>query len=124
MNLNRGTRTLLVALTVAGSALVVPTMALAETPAPEGPIGPVDVANPIDEPEPEPCDDPGDCLTNPTEPEPCDDPGDCLTNPTDDPDDGGDDGDAGDGHDGGDDTDGAPPSDIDEPVLANPTFTG
>jgi hypothetical protein len=67
INLNSGTRTLLVALTVAGSALVAPAMALAETPAPEGPIGPVDVANPIDEPEPEPCDDPGDCLTNPTE---------------------------------------------------------
>jgi hypothetical protein len=67
MNLNSGTRTLLVALTVAGSALVAPAMALAETPAPEGPIGPVDVANPLDEPEPEPCDDPGDCLTNPTE---------------------------------------------------------
>jgi hypothetical protein len=61
MNLNPGTRTLLVALTVAGSALVAPAMALAETPAPEGPIGPVDVANPIDEPEPEPCDDPSDC---------------------------------------------------------------
>ena len=123
MNLNPGTRMLLVALTVAGSALVAPAVALAETPAPEGPIGPVDVANPIDEPgpcddpgdcltnptEPEPCDDPGDCLTNPTEPEPCDDPGDCLTNPTDDPDDG---------------TDVQPPADVDEPVLADPNFTG
>ena len=89
------TRTLLVALTVAGSALVAPAMALPETPAPEGPIGPIDLANPIDDPEPEPRDDPGDCLTNPTEPEPCDDPSDCLTNPTDDPDDGGDGGDPG-----------------------------
>jgi hypothetical protein len=108
MNVNPGTRTLLVALTMAGSALVAPAMALAETPAPEGPIGPVDVANPTDEPEPEPCDDPGDCLTNPTE----------------DPDDGGDDGDPGDGQDDGEDTDLIPPADVDEPILANPTFTG
>ncbi len=120
MNLNPGTRTLLVALIVAGSALVAPAVALAETPAPEGPIGPVDVANPIDEPEP--CHDPGDCFTNPTEPEPCDDPGDCLTNPTDDPDDGGDGGDPGDGNDDG--TDVRPPADVDEPVLADPNFTG
>jgi hypothetical protein len=123
MNLNPGTRTLLVALTVAGSALVAPAMALAETPAPEGPVGPVDVANPIDEPEPQPCDDPSDCLANPTEPEPCDDPGDCLTNPTDDPDDGGDDGDPG-GQEDGDGPHVTPPSDVDEPILANPTFTG
>jgi hypothetical protein len=123
MNLNPGTRTLLVALTVAGSALVAPAMALAETPALEGPVGPVDVASPIDEPEPEPCDDPGDCLTNPTEPEPCDDPGDCLTNPTDDPDDGGDDGDPG-GQDDGEGPHVTPPSDVDAPILANPTFTG
>jgi hypothetical protein len=108
MNLNPGTRTLLVTLTVAGSALVAPAMALAETPAPEGPIGPVDVANPIDEPDPEPCDDPGDCLAN----------------PTDDPDDGRDDGDPGDGQDGGGDPHVTPPSDVDEPILANPTFTG
>src|SRR4029450_7936362 len=67
MNLNPGTRSLLAALTVAGSAPVAPAMALAETPAPEGPIGPVDVANPLDEPEPEPCDDPGDCPPNPPE---------------------------------------------------------
>jgi hypothetical protein len=124
MNLHPGTHTLLVALTVAGSALVAPAMALAETPAPEGPIGPVDVANPIDEPEPEPCDDPGDCLTNPTEPEPCDDPGDCLTNPTDDSDDGGDDGDPGDGQDDGEGPHVTPPSDVDAPILASPTFTG
>ena len=133
MNLTPGTRTLLVALTVAASALVAPAVALADTPAPEGPIGPVDVANPLDEPEPEPCDnpddcfttpndepepcdDPGDCVTNPTdEPEPCDDPGDCLTNPTDDPDGGGE---------GGNGTDVEPQADVDEPVPANPTFTG
>src|SRR5262245_16709435 len=113
MNVNPGIRTLLVTLTVAGSALVAPAMALAETPAPEGPIGPVDVANPVDEPGP--CDDPGDCVTNPTDvPEPCDDPGDCLTNPTDDPDDGGDGGEPGAG------TDVQPPADVDEPVLADP----
>ncbi|MGH9227646.1 MAG: hypothetical protein ACRD07_02760 [Acidimicrobiales bacterium] len=118
MNLTHGTRTLLVALTVAGSALVAPAMALAETPSPEDPIGPVDVANPTENPEPEPCDDPGDCLANPTEnPEPCDDPGDCLANPTENPDPGGEGGEPG-------DDDSEPQADVDEPVLANPTFTG
>jgi hypothetical protein len=121
MNLTSGTRMLLVAVTLAGSALVAPAMALAETPANEDPIGPDDLANPTENPEPEPCDEPGDCLANPTEnpePEPCDEPGDCLANPTEDPGPGGEGGEPG----GGDDPE--PQADVDEPVLANPTFTG
>jgi hypothetical protein len=115
MNLTSGTRMLLVALTLAGSVLVAPAMAQAETPANDEPIGPDDLANPTENPEPEPCDEPGDCLANPTEnpePEPCDEPGDCLANPTEDP---------GPGGEGGNPE---PPADVDEPVLANPTFTG
>ena len=46
MNLTPAPTALLVALTVAASALVAPAVALADTPAPEGPIGPVDVTNP------------------------------------------------------------------------------
>jgi hypothetical protein len=71
-------------------------MALAETPANDEPIGPDDLANPTENPEPEPCDEPGDCLANPTE-----DPGP-----------------------GGEGGNPEPPADVDEPVLANPTFTG
>jgi hypothetical protein len=96
MNLTSGTRMLLVALTLAGSVLVAPAMALAETPANDEPIGPDDLANPTENPEPEPCDEPGDCLANPTE-----DPGP-----------------------GGEGGNPEPPADVDEPVLANPTFTG
>src|ERR671919_408598 len=59
MNLTRGTRNLLVALTVAGSALAAPAAALAETPAPDEPIGPDDVANPTENPDPDPGDLPG-----------------------------------------------------------------
>jgi hypothetical protein len=96
MNLTSGTRMLLVALTLAGSVLVAPATALAETPANDEPIGPDDLANPTENPEPEPCDEPGDCLANPTE-----DPGP-----------------------GGEGGNPEPPADVDEPVLANPTFTG
>jgi hypothetical protein len=122
MNLTRGARMLLVALTVAGSALGAPAMALAETPADEDPIGPVDLTNPTENPEPDPDPIGPDDLTNPTEnpePDPCDEPDDCFVNPTENPDP--DDDDPGD--DPGDD-DVAPQADDDEPVLANPTFTG
>ena len=126
MNLTRGTRNLLVALTVAGSALAAPAAALAETPAPDEPIGPDDVANPTENPDPDP--DPGDPIgpddvANPTEnpdPDPCENPGDCIKNPTEKPDDDDDDDDDQDDH----DTVHVPEAEVAEPVLATPTFTG
>jgi hypothetical protein len=127
MNLTRGTRALLVALTVAASALVAPAMALAETPADDDPIGPVDVANPTENPDPDPDDDPigPDDVANPTEnpdPDPCDEPTDGCCLQADDECEGGEDpGDPGDDSGTGD---AVPEADVDEPVLANPTFTG